>query len=262
MFRIVDRFRHRILYLSCMGVLLACLGPLPANADDHGAAATGTVLVTGANRGLGLEFARQYIDAGWTVIGTARRPGQADDLAALEAEVLQLDVTDRNSIAALAAALDGRAIDMLINNAGIFPRVSEIEAVDPDDYSLMLMVNTVGPMLVTQALLPNLRQGTQKRIVNISSRLASIEMNSGGYYGYRESKSALNMFTKTLATELGPEGFICLAIHPGWVRTDMGGPEADLSPEESVSEMRAVIGSLTADDNGKYRGYNGDPVAW
>jgi len=123
-------------------------------------------------------------------------------------------------------------------------------------------VNTIGPLLVTQALMPNLRRGERKRIVNITSQLGSIGMNSGGFYGYRESKAALNMFTKTLATELGRDGFICLAIHPGWVRTDMGGPNANLSPEESVSAMRAVIGNLTSDDNGSYRGYNGDPVAW
>jgi NAD(P)-dependent dehydrogenase (short-subunit alcohol dehydrogenase family) len=261
MMRAVVDFRHRVLSFSLLVALFSGLACGPAHADGHGASA-GTVLITGANRGLGLEFARQYSDAGWTVIGTARRPAEATELAALDVEVEQLDVTDQDSVDALAASLEGRAIDMLINNAGIFPRVSEIGAVDSGAYAQTLMVNALGPVRVTQALLPNLRQGEQKRIINISSRLGSIEMNSGGFYGYRESKAALNMFTKTLATELGPEGFICLAIHPGWVRTDMGGPAADLSPEESVSEMRAVIDALTGDDNGMYRGYNGDPVAW
>jgi len=246
-------------------MLVFSLLTTPAMADAHGdkvADGNPIVLITGANRGLGLEFARQYAANGWTVIGTARRPAQADDLKALDVEVLELDVTDRNSIAALALVLEGRAVDMLINNAGIFPRVSEIDRVDADDYAQTLMVNTLGPMLVTQALMPNLRKGELKRIVNITSQLGSIEMNSGGFYGYRESKSALNMFTKTLAAELGPDGFICLAIHPGWVRTDMGGSSASLSSEESVSAMRAVIGSVTSDDNGTYRGYNGDSVAW
>ena len=236
-----------------------------AVADGHGDKAADSapvVLITGANRGLGLEFARQYAAEGWTVIGTARRPADADDLNALNVETRELDVTDRDSIAALAASLEGRAIDMLINNAGIFPRVNEIERVDADDYAQTLMVNTLGPVLVTQALMPNLRKGELKRIVNITSQLGSIEMNSGGFYGYRESKSALNMFTKTLAAELGPDGFICLAIHPGWVRTDMGGASASLSPEESVSAMRSVIDNVTADDNGAYRGYNGNAVAW
>ncbi|MDJ0910102.1 MAG: SDR family oxidoreductase [Woeseiaceae bacterium] len=232
-------------------------------ADGHGSESTGqTVLITGANRGLGLEFARQYAADGWTVIGTARRPASAEELAALDVEIMQLDVTDRESIAALAASLDGRSIDMLINNAGIFPRVSEIDNVDADDYMQTLAVNTLGPVLVTQAVMPNLREGELKQIVNITSGLASIERNSGGFYGYRESKAALNMFTSTLANELGDDGFICLALHPGWVRTDMGGANANLSPEESVSGMRAVIDGLTAEHNGRYFGYDGSEVAW
>lgn len=257
--------RLRSLFRSAIAVCVVCAGLVSAGAlaDEH-AAQEGrpTVLITGANRGIGLEFARQYAADGWAVIGTARRPAQADALAALDVEVLQLDVTDGQSIAALAAALDGRAIDMLINNAGIFPRVSEIDNISPDDYLQTLTVNTVGPMLITQALMPNLREGKLKQIINITSQLASIERNSGGYYGYRESKAALNMFTATLAAELGPEGFICLAIHPGWVRTDMGGESATLSPEESVSGMRLVIGGLDADDNGRYLGYDGNAVAW
>lgn len=256
-------YRKGLIPLLCL--LLSCFSTMPAMADAHDDRVTDDapiVLITGANRGLGLEFARQYAAAGWTVIGTARRPAQADELRALNVEILALDVMDEDSIAALAAVLEGRAIDMLINNAGIFPRVSEISKVDANDYRQTLMVNTLGPALVTQALLPNLRQGKRQRIVNITSQLGSIERNSGGFYGYRESKAALNMFTKTLAAELGPEGFICLAIHPGWVRTDMGGQNANLSPEESVSAMRVVIDNVTADDNGTYRGYSGDPVAW
>lgn len=241
--------------------LLVCLPAGSALADGHGADKP-TVLITGANRGLGLEFARQYAADGWTVIGTARSPDRADDLKALDVQVLQLDVTDQASIDALVATLDGRAIDMLINNAGIFPRVGKIDEVDAGDYSLTLMVNTLGPVLVTQALMPNLRASEMKRIVNITSRLGSIELNSGNFYGYRESKAALNMFTKTLGTELGPEGFICLTIHPGWVRTDMGGPTANLSPEESVTGMRAVIDSLAPEDNGTYRSYAGEAVPW
>ena len=123
-------------------------------------------------------------------------------------------------------------------------------------------MNTLGPVLITQAVMPHLRAGELKQIVNITSGLASIERNSGGFYGYRESKAALNMFTSSLAAELGPDGFTCLALHPGWVRTDMGGANATLSPEESVSSMRAVIGELTTDDNGRYLGYDGTEVAW
>ncbi|MEM9334988.1 MAG: SDR family oxidoreductase [Pseudomonadota bacterium] len=234
-------------------------------ADGHAGAAAegGTVLITGANRGLGLEFAKQYKDAGWTVIGTARSPGRAYELNALDVEVLQLDVTDSASIDAMVTALDGRSVDLLINNAGIFPRVGNIDEVSIDDYSRTLTVNTVGPMRITQALMPNLRSSEQKKIVNITSQLASIELNTGGnFYGYRESKAALNMFTRTLAQELGPEGFICLTLHPGWVRTDMGGEQAPLSPEQSVTGMRTVIDNMTSDDNGVYRGHHGDIVPW
>ena len=110
--------------------------------------------------------------------------------------------------------------------------------------------------------MPNLRAGEMKQIVNITSQLASIDRNSGGFYGYRESKAALNMFTSTLAAELGEDGFICLALHPGWVRTDMGGASATLSPEESVTGMRSVIDAMTAEHNGRYFGYDGSEVAW
>ncbi len=247
--------------LAVLASVLLCLPAGFAVADGHGAKGT-TVLITGANRGLGLEFARQYAADGWTVIGTARSPDRADELKALDVEILKLDVTDEASIAALARSLDGRPVDMLINNAGIFPRVGEIDKVDSGDYTRTLMVNTLGPVLVTQALMPNLRSSDMKRVINITSQLASIENNSGNYYGYRESKAALNMFTNTLARELGDEGFICLALHPGWVRTDMGGPSATLSPEESVTGMRTVIDGLTAADNGVYRSYTGDIVPW
>ena len=112
-------------------------------------------------------------------------------------------------------------------------------------------------------MLPNLRSGDEKKIVNITSQLGSIGNNTrGGFYGYRESKAALNMFTKTLAGELGPEGFICLALHPGWVATDMGGASAPLTPEQSVSGMRSVINTLTSEDNGAYRSFEGEVVPW
>ena len=247
-------------------VTLTLLFALPggnAAADAHGSSKKPTVLITGANRGLGLEFARQYAANGWKVIGTARKPAQADALTELDVRVLQLDVTDLDSVAALADSLGDAPVDLLINNAGIFPRVSTIENVNYDDYMQTLAVNTAGPMLVASAVLPNLRQGEGKKIVNITSQLGSIELNNGSnFYGYRESKAALNMFSKTLAGELGPEGFIVLALHPGWVATDMGGPSAPLTPEQSVTSMRAVIGGITASDNGGYRSYDGEAVPW
>lgn len=244
-------------------ILCATLAHADNHADLAPASDAPTVLITGANRGLGLEFARQYSADGWKVIGTARKPERADELKALSVEVAQLDVADQASVDALAKSLEGRPIDLLINNAGIFPRVNTIEEVNFDDYSRTLAVNTVGPVRVTGALLPNLRLGEKRTIVNITSRLGSIGLNeSGVFYGYRESKAALNMFTKSLAIELDPEGFTCLTIHPGWVQTDMGGENANLTPEESISGMRAVIQKLGPEDTGTYWSYSGEEVPW
>ena len=255
--------------IAAVAATLAMLCGTLAHADDHAknraapVSDAPTVLITGANRGLGLEFARQYAADGWNVIGTARAPERADALNALSVEVLQLDVASQTSVDALAESLDGRPIDLLINNAGIFPRYNKIEAINFDDYSRTLAVNTLGPVRVTRALLPNLRLGEKKQVVNITSGLGSIGLNnSGAFYGYRESKAALNMFTKTLALELGPEGFTCLTVHPGWVKTDMGGENANLTPEESITGMRAVIEKLGPADTGTYWSYSGEEVPW
>ena len=233
------------------------------HADDSAANGAHTVLITGANRGLGLEFARQYKEAGWQVIGTARKPGEADDLEALDVQVVQLDVADQGSVDRMAAELMDQPIDLLINNAGIFPRVGKIEEIDFDDYKRTLAVNTIGPVRVTRALLPNLRQGKLKIVAGLSSNLGSIAENErGNFYGYRESKAALNMFTKTLAAELGPEGFACIVLTPGWVQTDMGGPNATLTPAESIAGMKAVLDKLTPADNGTFWSYDGSRMPW
>jgi NAD(P)-dependent dehydrogenase (short-subunit alcohol dehydrogenase family) len=244
---------------------LLVLGTLPGTESraDEAAAGAGTVLVTGANRGLGLEFARQYKEAGWQVIGTARNPDTAGELKALGVRVVQLDVASQESIDSLAAALGDEPIDLLINNAGIFPRVGKIEEIDFEDYQRTLVVNTVGPVRVTRALLPNLRQGKLKIIAGLSSNLGSIAENErGNFYGYRESKAALNMFTKTLAAELGPEGFTCIVLTPGWVQTDMGGPNAPLQPADSIAGMKAVLDKVTPADNGTFWSYNGSKMPW
>ncbi len=254
----------RSLILLAIGLsLTAALNPA-ARAHDHaGMDEKSTVLITGANRGIGLEFAKQYTDAGWNVIGTARNPETADELRATGATILELDVLDQSTIDALVESLDGQPIDLLINNAGIFPRVSSINEVDFDDYARTLAVNTTGPARVTQALLSNVAQSKAKTIINISSGLGSIEnTTSGVFYGYRESKAALNMLSRTLGMELKADGFIVAAVHPGWVQTDMGGANANLTPSESVSAMRETIAKLTVDDTGTYWSYDGQPVAW
>lgn len=222
-----------------------------------------TVLITGANRGIGLELARQYTAAGWQVIGTARKPEQAAELRALNARVLQLDVTDQQSIDRMAEALGNQAVDLLINNAGILPHMRTIADVKFDDVTRTFAVNTLGPMRVSRALLPNLRSSDGKMVVNITSRLGSIANNSGGgFYGYRESKAALNMFTRSLANELRADGFICVVVHPGWVQTDMGGANATLTVEESAQGIRNVIENLSPEDSGTFWNFDGAPLPW
>ena len=222
-----------------------------------------TIVITGANRGLGLEFARQYSAAGFEVIGTARRPDQAEDLRSLGVRIEQLDVTDAQSVKQFAAAIGDHPVDILINNAGIGGRVLSIADMDAERARRIFEVNCLGPMRVTQALLPALRAGDRKLIVNITSMLGSIERNTrGGYYGYRESKAALNMFTRSLAAELGPDGFTCIVMNPGWVRTDLGGPNARLSPAESIGAMITVIDGLTPADTGAFYSYGGERVPW
>jgi len=222
-----------------------------------------TVLVTGANRGIGLEYARQFAAKGYEVIGTARDPSDAKELSAVAQRVEQLDVADAASVAALARRLEGVAIDILVNNAGIFDRRDV--TVDKVDFAVMertFAVNTLGPLRVVQALLPNLREGKRKTIVNMSSQLGSIENSNGRWYAYRASKAALNQVNKVLSAELGPDGFTCVVLHPGWVQTDMGGSNATYTPQQSVSGLIAVIEKLKPSDNGRFFDFKGEPIPW
>ena len=232
--------------------------PFAASASDKG-----VVLVTGANRGLGLEFVSQLQGQGYEVIGTARSPQKAVDLKATGARVEQLDVTDQASVDSLASRLEGVAIDMLINNAGMLNRADS--TLDTLDFELMersFQVNSLGPLRVTQALLPNLKAGQKKTIISITSRLGSIELSTGGLYSYRASKTALNQINKIISSELAPEGFTCVVMHPGWVRTDMGGESATLSKAESISGMLGVIEGLTTESTGKFFNYDGEELPW
>jgi len=227
------------------------------------AATPATVLITGANRGIGLEYARQFTAKGYKVIGTVRDPADAKELSAVVDRVELLDVTDAKSVAAFAQRLDGVAIDILVNNAGVFDRVDV--TVDRVDFEMMertLAVNTLGPLRVTKALLPNLRAGKRRTIVNMSSQLGSITDSNGRWYAYRASKAALNQVTKILSVELAPDGFIFVALHPGWVRTDMGGAGATYSPQESVAGLVAVIEKLGPADNGRFYDFKGTLIPW
>ncbi|MEH6567805.1 MAG: SDR family oxidoreductase [Halioglobus sp.] len=225
--------------------------------------ALGTVLITGANRGIGLELASQYKSRGFQVIGTARKPEQATELQALGVRVEALDVTDSNSVKALASRLDGIALDILINNAGIAGySAGSFQEFDFDQVMPSFEVNSLGPMRVTQALYKNLASGSGKKVVQISSIMGSVELNRGGSYGYRASKSALNILNKSLAIELGPDGFVCVVLHPGWVRTRMGGESAQLTTQESVTGMVSVIEQLKPASNGRFYDYQGKELPW
>ena len=232
--------------------------PFAASGNDKG-----VVLVTGANRGLGLEFVKQLQRMGYEVIGTARNPDKATDLKATGARVEQLDVADQVSVASLASRLRGVPVDILINNAGMLNRAdSTLDTLDFEVMERSFQVNSLGPLRVSQALLPNLKAGEKKTIVSITSRLGSIELSTGGLYSYRTSKTALNQINKIISTELAPQGFTCVVMHPGWVRTDMGGANATLAKAESISSMLKVIEDLTIESTGKFFNYDGEELPW
>ena len=217
------------------------------------------VLITGANRGLGLEFARQYAAQGWTVFATCRHPEQATALHALGGTVFPVDVTDPAAITALVAGLDGQPLDLLINNAGIYgPQGS-----DPAAWAEVFAVNVIAPVRLAEALLSNLLAGTQRKVAFLSSQMGSIADNSsGGSMIYRSSKAALNAAVHGLAIDWRKQGIIVLALHPGWVRTDMGGPQAPLTPDQSITGLRCVIASATLSESGGFRNYLGQTVPW
>ena len=222
-----------------------------------------TYVVTACNRGLGLEFARQLSGRGDRVIATARDPESATELKRLDVKVAQLDVTDATSVDRFGAALADESVDVLINNAGVGVHSTPLDELDFAEMEHFFAVNAIGPLRVTRALLPALRSGADTKIVNLTSRMGSSEDNSSGAaYAYRASKAALNMVTSGVAVDLGPEGFICAVLHPGWVMTDMGGKPAPVAPEDSISGMLRVIAALSADDNGKFYDFTGATVPW
>lgn len=223
-----------------------------------------TVLVIGASRGIGFEFARQYADDGARVIATHRRPEDAAKLRALGAKPIELDVTDATGVAALAWHLDGEPLDLAIISAGVSirPRTGGLAAPTPADFDHVMHTNVRAPMQLIPLLAPSLRLVKGKLAV-LSSKMGSTSLlTSSGSWLYRASKAALNNVLKAAAIELGPQGVICMAFHPGWVRTDMGGPEAEIEVQDSVAGMRRVIAAANASHNGKFLNYNGEQIAW
>jgi NAD(P)-dependent dehydrogenase (short-subunit alcohol dehydrogenase family) len=226
---------------------------------------TGTVLVTGANRGLGLEFARQYVADGWRVIACCRSPKDAPELNKLgrKVEVHALDVTSQDSIRHLAKALAGTPIDVLINNAGLHGDRRAFGETDVELWKRIFEVNTIAPAQILAALLENVAASPQGKVVNITSKVGSLgDGPSGGSYAYRSSKTALNMVMANAAHELKARGITVLLLHPGWVQTDMGGPTAPVSIEQSITGMRRVIDKATQAETGHFYDYTGRQLPW
>jgi NAD(P)-dependent dehydrogenase (short-subunit alcohol dehydrogenase family) len=222
------------------------------------------VVVTGASRGIGLEFVRQLRARGDEVIAGVREPGRAEVPAS---RVLPLDVTDAASVAAFARAIDG-GIDLVINNAGTNGGPTQSLRQMAEDLALgdvlhTFDVNAVGALRVAVALLPHVRRGGGKKYVHITSGMGSIADNgSGGYYAYRMSKAALNMMSKSLAVDLRGEGITSIVINPGWVQTDMGGTRAPTPVDESVRQMLVQIDGATLEHSGEFFNYKGNRYPW
>jgi NAD(P)-dependent dehydrogenase (short-subunit alcohol dehydrogenase family) len=216
-----------------------------------------TVLITGANRGIGLEFARQYSNDGWDVIATARH--SSPELGALGVRVEALDLSDADAVAALPATIDG-PLDLFIANAGTNDPMNGETADDARAWQAMMMVNAIAPYLLGKALLG--RMAEDGKMIAISSGMGSIGDIGGGWVPYRTSKAALNMAWSSLALEGRPRGITCVLFSPGWVKTRMGGGGAQITAEESVGDMRRLIERLTIEDSGKFMRRNGSELPW
>ena len=232
-------------------------------------------VVTGANRGIGLAIARTLAAKGHTVIGTARTPQHARELKqAVEptgGRVEQLDTDDDQSIQKLAETLKNTPLHILINNAGVYPtKGGDLTTLNRAETVRCLETNAVGPVRVTAALLPNLKQAATPqhpaKVVQITSTMGSLKQaddnKATGSHAYRASKAALNMFNLLLAREIIQHHVVSVAVHPGWVRTDMGGENAALDPEESAAGIVNVIEQLTADHAGRYLAHDNTPLPW
>lgn len=228
-----------------------------------------TILITGANRGIGLEFVRRFAADDWQVIACCRDPAAAGELQTLAQtasgiEIYALDVTDYPRMQALAAELAGRPIDILLSNAGIYgPKGVAFGDVDPRSWREVLEVNTIAPLMLAQAFVDSVAASERKLIAVISSKVGSIADNgSGGSYAYRSSKSAVNQVVKSLSIDLADRGISTISLHPGWVLTDMGGPNAEIDTVESVSGLAGILQAAGPAQNGHFIEYNGDPIPW
>jgi NAD(P)-dependent dehydrogenase (short-subunit alcohol dehydrogenase family) len=228
------------------------------------------VVISGANRGLGLEFARQYAARGARVYAGARDPARASELNAAATDsdgrltVHRLDVGSDASVSAFAAVVDTNPVDVLIANAGVFggDRQHRLGEVSSAEFLDTLNVNTVGPVRLANALIRNLRAGKEKKLIAVTSGMGSIAETGGGYLAYRASKAGLNMIWAALAKDLAEDGIVCVPMSPGWARTDMGGEGAPQAVDETVRQMIARIDEYGPEHSGRFLGFSGREVPW
>ena len=222
-----------------------------------------TIMITGASRGLGLEFARQFYSKECRVIATCRNPKNANELHTIgDIDIHALDVTDDKSVANLADKLRGENIDILINNAGVIGQREGFGRLDYDIWAETMDTNVFGPMRVAEAFRDNVMNSEKKQMIFITSRMGSITEAVPNAYVYRSSKAALNMAVKCLSAELAEQGLIAVLFHPGHVQTDMGGQAAPVMPHTSIEGMKNQIVALTRDDNGRFLSYDGHQIPW
>ena len=225
------------------------------------------VLITGANRGIGLEFTKQYANDGWNVLACCRHPQSAIDLTALAAahgniKIHSLDVADFAQIDALAVQLKDESIDVLINNAGVYP-ASSFGDTNYDDWANGFKVNSMAPLKMAEAFVQHITRSQLKKIATLSSKMGSIDDNSSGEsYSYRSSKCAVNMVMKSVSIDLKPYGISVVTLHPGWVQTDMGGSNAMINAQTSVTGLRKVIEGLSLNTTGQFIAYDGQTIPW
>ncbi len=226
-----------------------------------------TILITGTNRGIGLEFTQQYAADGWNVIACCREPKSAGALQVLantykNIEIVTLDVADFVQIDAVALQLKDHKIDVLINNAGVYPE-SSLGDVNYDDWASAFKINSMAPLKMAEAFMPHIVKSRLKKVATLSSKMGSIDDNSGGgSYIYRSSKTAVNMMMKSLAIDVKTNGVSVVTLHPGWVQTDMGGPNGLVTTQTSVTGLRKVIADLSLENSGKFIAYDGKEIAW
>lgn len=228
-----------------------------------------TILITGANRGIGFELAGQFAADGWNVIACCRNPVAAQSLQDLReqfssVEIHPLEVTDYDQMADLAKQLSRRSIDILLSNAGIYgPKGVGFGNVEASVWREVLEVNTIAPMMLVQAFVEQVGASQQKLVAVISSKVGSIADNaSGGSYLYRSSKTAVNQVVKSLSIDLAGRGIAVISLHPGWVKTDMGGPDAEISTDESVTGLKGILQSAGSAQSGQFIEFNGEQIPW